>query len=90
MAMERYEEAEPLYREALEIGRETLGERHPDYAIRLNNLAGLLEATGRYEEAEPLYREALEVFEAALGAEHPSTQIVRKNLEGFLKERAAN
>ena len=33
----RYEEAEPLFRQALEIGRETLGEGHPDYAIRLNN-----------------------------------------------------
>ena len=85
----RYAEAEPLYGEALEIGRDVLGGRHPEYATWLNNLAGLLQATGRYEEAEPLYREALDVFEAALGAEHPNTQTVRENLEGFLKERAA-
>ena len=47
--MGRYEEAEPLYRQALQIGRETLGEGHPDYATRLNNLATLLVATGRHE-----------------------------------------
>ena len=45
-AMGRYEESEPLYRQALEIGRETLGERHPEYATRLNNLATLLMETG--------------------------------------------
>ena len=31
----RFEEAEPLYLQALEIGRETLGEGHPDYATRM-------------------------------------------------------
>ena len=35
----KYEQAEPLFREALEIGRETLGDRHPAVATRLNNLA---------------------------------------------------
>ncbi|MDZ7905984.1 MAG: tetratricopeptide repeat protein [Cypionkella sp.] len=35
--------AEPLYRQAMEIDRKTLGEDHPDYATSLNNLAGLLQ-----------------------------------------------
>ena len=83
----RNAEAEPLYREALEIDRNTLGEAHPDYAILLNNLAGLLQATGRDAEAEPLYREALAVFEQALGADHPNTKTTAENLEIFLASR---
>ena len=51
----QYAEAEPLYLQAMEIRRTALGERHPDYATSLNNLAGLYDATGRHAEAEPLY-----------------------------------
>jgi hypothetical protein len=40
-AMGNYVAAEPLYREALAIRRETLGEVHPYYATSLNNLAEL-------------------------------------------------
>ena len=56
----RLEEAEPLFRQAIEIDEATIGTAHPDYAIRLNNLASLLQAMGRLEEAEPLYRQAIE------------------------------
>lgn len=38
----KYEEAEPLYRRAVEIMEATLGNDHPQYAILLDNLAGLL------------------------------------------------
>ena len=38
-ALGRYAEAEPLYRQALEIGENTIGTAHPLYAGRLNNLA---------------------------------------------------
>ena len=76
----RYEEAEPLYRQALKIDEATLGLDHPAYATRLNNLAALLEATGRYEEAEPLYRQALEIDEATLGRDHPDYATRLNNL----------
>ena len=49
--MGRYAEAEPLFREAIEIDKATIGEEHPDYAIRLNNLASLLRDMGKPEEA---------------------------------------
>ena len=78
---------ETLFRQALEISRETLGEGHPDYATRLNNLAGLLAATDRYEEAEPLSREALEVLRAALGDDHASTRRVAGNYARLLRAR---
>ena len=44
MLQGKYDEAEPLYREAISIGEETLGRDHPDVAMRLNNLASLLES----------------------------------------------
>ncbi|WP_299654217.1 tetratricopeptide repeat protein [uncultured Tateyamaria sp.] len=82
----RFEEAEPLYREALEIDRDVLDERHPDYAIRLNNLAGLLRDTGRFEEAEPLFREALEIGREVLGGRHPDVAVRLNNLADLLQD----
>ena len=37
----RYGEAEPLFKQVLEIRRRVLGDNHPDTTISLNNLAGL-------------------------------------------------
>jgi tetratricopeptide (TPR) repeat protein len=39
---------------ALAIREKVLGEEHPDTAMSLNNLAGLLYEQGSYEEARPL------------------------------------
>ncbi len=79
-----YDEAEPLFRESLEITRETLGSRHPETAIRLSNLADLLRTKGQYEEAEPLHREALEITRETLGVRHPATAIRLNNLAELL------
>src|SRR6056297_816343 len=81
----RYAEAEELYRDALEIGRATIGEGHPSYAIRLSNLAGAVEAQGRYAEAEGLYREALEIDRATIGEGHPSYAIHLNNLANVVR-----
>ncbi len=40
-------QAEPLYREALEIKRKLLGDAHPELAAGLNNLGFVLETRGR-------------------------------------------
>ena len=44
-ATNRLAEAEPLMRRALAIDEKTLGADHPNLAIRLNNLASLLQDT---------------------------------------------
>ena len=75
----RYKEAEPLYKQAMEIRRKTIGEEPPDFAVGCNNLAGLYASTGRYEEAELLFTQALEILTATLGPDHPSTMTVRSN-----------
>ena len=79
--MGRYDEAEPLYRQALEIRKAALGETHPDYAQSLNNLAVLYYDMKRYADAEPLMAEALRIFEATLPPEHPSIAASRRDLE---------
>ena len=66
-----YAKAEPLYRQALRDQKKVLGEKHPDYATSLNNLALLYKDMGDYAKAEPLYRQALEIRKQALGEKHP-------------------
>jgi len=82
----RYNEAEPLYEQGLQIRRKVLGEEHPNTATSLNNLAGLYESQGRYAEAEPLLRQAVRICEQRLGPKHPTTQTVHENYASLLSE----
>ena len=77
----RYELAETLYLQALQMRKQLLGESHPDVASGLNNLANLYKKQGRYELAETLYQKTLEIAEQRLGNDHPDTVLYRKNLE---------
>ncbi len=65
--------AEPLFREALEGYRKTLG---PDSRLTLDltrDLASLLDRTGRGAEAEPLFRDVVELARKQLGPDNPPT-----------------
>ena len=77
--------AEPLMRRALAINEASYGSEHPNVAIRLNNLASLLQATNRLAEAEPLMRRALAIDEASYGNDHPTVAIRLNNLAQLLK-----
>ena len=59
-------------RRALAIDEKSYGPDHPNVAIRLNNLARLLQATNRLAEAEPLMRRALAIDEKSYGPDHPN------------------
>ena len=61
-----------------------LGERHPDYAQSLNNLAALLRAQGDYAAAKPLYEQALAIRKAVLGERHADTAGSLNNLAELL------
>ena len=76
----RYDQAEPLYLQALELRKRLLGEEHPNVAASLNNLAELYRTQGRYAEAEPLYLQALELSKRLLGEEHPNVASSLNNL----------
>jgi tetratricopeptide (TPR) repeat protein len=79
-AQGRYDEAEGLYREALEIDRATVGEEHPDYAIDLVNLGRLLGQTGRVAEGRGMLEQALAIFRAALPEGHPHIAETQRRL----------
>ncbi len=80
---DRYDEAEPLSKRALEIAENTLGIDHPNTARRLKATADLYYRQGRYLEAEPLYRRALEIMETFVGKEHSAIGLLLNNLAGL-------
>jgi serine/threonine-protein kinase len=68
----RYERAAGSLRECVEIGRRSLGEKHPYVAVVLTELALTLEKAGRADgEAEKCYRECLDIAGRTKGYEHP-------------------
>jgi tetratricopeptide (TPR) repeat protein len=77
--------AEPLMRRALAMDERKFGPEHEYVAIRLNNLAKLLQATNRLAEAEPLLRRALAMDEKKFGPEHPNIAIRLNNLAQLLQ-----
>ncbi|KAJ8598953.1 hypothetical protein CTAYLR_009932 [Chrysophaeum taylorii] len=83
----KLEEAESLFRRAIEIGKVTRGENHPDLARWLNNRAGLMYDQGKLEEAEPLFRRAIKIGKVTLGENHPDLAKWRNNLGGLLEHQ---
>ena len=72
--------------QSLEMRKKLLGEKHPDVAISLNNLAKLHYSQKNYPKAEPLYIESLEMATKLLGKEHPTTQKINSNLLNLRKK----
>ena len=64
----RYQQAEPLYQEAVNIKRLRADDDPASLAISLNNLAGLYFALGDYKSAEPLVQQVVTI-RRALGSE---------------------
>jgi tetratricopeptide (TPR) repeat protein len=85
VAKSLYPQAEPLMRRALAIAEASFGADHPEVAIRLTNLAHLLQETNRAAEGEPLCRRALEIGEAKFGPDHPTVAIFLNNLAELLR-----
>ncbi|MGK7958550.1 MAG: tetratricopeptide repeat protein [Crocosphaera sp.] len=75
-----YKEAEPWYKQCLNILQERLGEEHPYVAQSLNNLAVLYNEQGRYSEAESLNLQALKLRKNLLGEDHPDVAQSLNNL----------
>ena len=88
-AVHNYAQAEPLYKQAIEIDRKVLEENDPDFATDINNLAGLYRAMRNYVQAEPLYKQALEIRRKSLGEQHPVFVSSLNNL-AFLYEAMGN
>jgi tetratricopeptide (TPR) repeat protein len=76
--------AKPWYERALATRKRLLGPDHPDTALSLNNLAGLLWALGDLAAARPLLEGAADVWERVLGSDHPDTARSFNNLGALL------
>src|SRR5262249_8583320 len=89
----KYDQAEPLYRRAIETRERVLGKDHPDVATSYNDLALLLAGQGMYEQAQPLLRRAMEIFQTKLGLDHAHTLAVKENydrLQELKKQNSGN
>ena len=84
-AMGKLEEARPLFEEAQQARRETLGDRDPSMLASINNLGLLLEAMGKLEEARPLFEEAQQARRETLGDRDPSMLASINNMGLLLK-----
>jgi hypothetical protein len=47
----KYDEAEPMSRQTLQLTEKALGLEHPHTLTSMNNLAALLDNQGKYDEA---------------------------------------
>ena len=81
----KYDEAEPLYEEALSLARK-LGPSHRELlGNRLNNLAVFYRHTGRLKQAEVLYRQSLAISKELFGAQSESVATTLSNLVPVLR-----
>ena len=79
-----FDQALPMYQEALTMAADRVGKNSEDYAIRLNNLAYLYEDMGRYDKAIPMYRESIQIRKKMLGEDSFSVASARGNLARVL------
>lgn len=82
----RRNEAEPLFRQSLEIYKKVYGEQHILVALVTDNLAQYLNNMGRSGEAEELYRRALAIDEAILSPDDADIGRILYNLAGLLSD----
>jgi len=76
-----------LAEQALAIRRELFGERHPDTAQSLNNVAGYLNTLGNPKRALELAEQALAIRRELFGERHPNTATSLHNVAGYLLDR---
>jgi serine/threonine protein kinase/tetratricopeptide (TPR) repeat protein len=69
--LRRYDEAEPLLREAYAIRERSYGKSHPTVADTAHALAGVCSALGRHDEAKIFALQSRDIFRAAYGEHHP-------------------
>ena len=74
------EQAIDYYEQALSIGKEVYGERHPNVAIYLNNIGLAWYALGDSKKAIEFYEQALSIGKEVYGERHPNVAIRLSNI----------
>ena len=80
LAEEDFAKTLAMGRERLALARKRLGDRHPEVAQALNDVALGQLYTGDLAGAERSYLEAIDLASALLGEDHPEVAIMRENL----------
>ena len=73
--------AEELYKQALDVARLGLGNRHPTVATILLNLAMAAAVQGKNAEARAALQQAKKIRIAVYGRRHPSVKVIFQNLK---------
>ena len=72
---------------ALSIDEKVFGPDHPNVAIDVNNLGGVLQALGELQESRECLERALKIDEKVHGPDHPRVAIRVSNLSGVLRDQ---
>ncbi|MEG3909047.1 tetratricopeptide repeat protein [Microcoleus sp. w2-18bC1] len=76
----RYNEAESLLEESLDIAKNLLDNNHRAIGVYKNNLASLYNIQGKYRQAEVLFMESLHNIKKLFGEHHPDVASVLNSL----------
>ncbi|CAN5553506.1 hypothetical protein BH09PLA1_BH09PLA1_18260 [soil metagenome] len=79
-ALGRAADAEPHFKQAMDIQRRVKGADDRGAIVSQNMLAATLSGLGKYQEAEPIARDALARARKSLGDEHPDTIVAANDL----------
>lgn len=84
----RYAEAEPLYKESLQMMKSIYGEQNPNVAVILNNLGVLYEKQARYDESESMHQQSLAIREKFFNIQPENVAISLNNLASLYDTQA--
>lgn len=76
----RYDDAQALYDESLDIRIKYLGAKHPRVANNLNNIGEVCFRRGKFSEALVKFESCMDILRGTVGEEHIYTQICLVNL----------
>jgi tetratricopeptide (TPR) repeat protein len=80
----QFSAAETTHRQALSLREKSLGKKHVQTLVSMNEVGLAVNNQGRYEAAEAMNRQTLALKETVLGREHPETLMTMSNLAGAL------
>lgn len=75
------DEAKRYLKRSIQVTGRTFGVQHPDYGLKLLNLADLIQHNeGEFLEAGALLGQALDILHHTVGNTHPYIQVIKENL----------
>jgi len=83
----KFDRAEALAKEAVEITERIRGHEHPDTGLAIGELGRVLQEEGKFDEAKGLIKESIRIGLATLGSESPEVLTIMHNYGTALKDR---